>query len=129
MEHRSLVGICFLVGLFSSAFDITEHAIADEQLADASVVAYWGRRPYKAPARPKISAVTLTGVITGVRSTGLTIKASKTSKSRNQKQWSVFAQSATTAFAIHGVATLDYMRKGQIVEFSGQIVKNEEAHG
>ena len=77
-------------------------------------------------ARRTISGVTLFGVINDVQPTGLTIKAGRKSNAKNQTQWFVFAHSDTTEFTIQGTATPDYLRKGQIVEFSGQIVGNEK---
>ena len=68
----------------------------------------------------------MTGVIDSVSANGLTIKASKTSKSKDQKQWLVGA-SETTDFTIRGTATPDYLRNGQMVEFSGQVVTTEKS--
>ncbi|MGO9115094.1 MAG: hypothetical protein ACLP9L_38270, partial [Thermoguttaceae bacterium] len=115
-----------LLGLAVCAFEFAKHVIAGEPLPDASMVAYKASKQPKQPAQPKPSAVTLTGVIEAVKSDGLKIKAGKTSISKNQQEWLVFAQSDSTAFTIRGTATPDYMRKGQTVEFSGQFVTNEK---
>jgi hypothetical protein len=123
MKRCSTIGSCLLLGLSLFAFEFTERVLAGEPLPDASVVAYRGTRPPKQPAQPKVSEVTLNGVINEVQANGLTIKAGKTSRSRDQKQWLVMAQSATTEFTIRGMATVDYLRRGQNVEFSGQIEK------
>lgn len=126
MQRQYSTGMCFLLGLAFWTFGAGELSIAGEPLPDASVLAYRGRRSHKPPAQPKISEVTLTGTITDVQSGGLTIKASKTSTSKNQKQWRVSAQSDTTSFTIHGTATPDYLRKGHVIEFSAQIVSSDK---
>src|SRR5271157_2339124 len=126
MERRSLLEICLLLGLSISAFEVAESAIASEPLPDASVVAYKGSKAPKQPAQPKPSPVTLTGVIETVKANGLTIKAGKTGASKNQQEWLVFAQSDSTTFTIRGTATPDYLRKGQTVEFNGQLDADEK---
>jgi hypothetical protein len=114
------------LGLSFSAFGVAQRVIAGEPLPDASVVAYRGRPPAP-PPQPKVSEVTLTGVVKAVQSNGLKIKASKTSKSKDQKDWFVLSMADTTEFTIRGTATADYLHSGQIVIFSGQIVKDEKA--
>jgi hypothetical protein len=107
-----------------SASGVVQRAIAGEPLPDASVLA--AKQPKQAPQpKPKISDVTLTGVIESAEpsSSCLKIKAGKASAPKNQEEWLVFARSdSTTTCTIHATATPDYLRKGQTVEFSGQIV-------
>ena len=126
MKRRISIGVCLLFGLSVLAFEVGGRGIAEEALPDASVVAYWAHRPPNPPVPPRISEVTLTGIIYDLQPAGLTITAGKTSRSKNQKQWIVLAPSDTTALTIHGTATLDFMRTGQIVEFSSQIVSDEK---
>jgi hypothetical protein len=117
--------MCFLLGLSACAFEVAQRVIAGQPLPDASLVAYAGSRKPKPPAQPKISDVTLTGIISDVQPNGLPIDASKTGKSKNQTQWFVILQ-ADTEGTIFGTATFDYLRKGQTIEFSGRIVSNEK---
>jgi hypothetical protein len=127
MKRRSLLGNLLVWGLLLVGFDAVAPAWADEPLPDASVLATRGHR--HKPQQPKISDVTLTGTITGVQSSGLLIKASKSSRSKNQKQWLVLAQSDSTQFTIHGTAMPEYLRAGQLVEFNARIVAAESADG
>ncbi len=129
MKRHSRIGICLVLGFSLSAFEFAECAVAGEPLPDASLVAYkGGNRQQKPPQQPTISDVTLTGVIDGLQSNGLTIKASKDNKTKDQKPWFVTSAS-DTEFTIRGTATVDYLRKGQLVEFSGQIVDSEKVAG
>ena len=137
MKRRSLIGMCMVLGLSISAFEVAERVIAAEPLPDPSVVAYWVKTPRpnqnqnqnqnqkKKPEQPKVSDVTLTGTIDAVQPTGLKIKASKTTKGKDQKEWLVFARSDSSEFTIHATATVDYLRAGQSVEFRAQTVKDE----
>ena len=59
-------------------------------------------------------------------SNGLTIKAGKRAKAKQQKQWLVETPSEDTEFTIRGTATLDYIKKGQIVEFTGRILEKDK---
>ena len=123
MKRRYWFGTCLLVEISASMLGFAEHALGGEPLPDASVVAYWARRPPNRAAQSKTSEVTLIGIINRVQPDGLTVTPSK--KGKNQKQWLVVAESDSTDFTVRGVATLDYIREGQTVEFSGKIVKNE----
>jgi len=124
MQRRSAIGMCLFLGLVFSAFEAAQRAIGSEPLPDVSMMAY--RSHPKSSPQPKVSDVTLTGVIAAVQFNGLTITASKTNKARNQKQWFVvLSPSGSTEVTIHGMATPDYLRHGQIVEFTGQLIKNE----
>ena len=84
-----------------------------------------GRRP----ASPKISDVDLTGTIETVQPGGLMIKAGTSSKAKDQKEWLVVPQAGGTEVVILGTATLDYLHKGQLVEFNGQIVSGDHVDG
>jgi len=123
MERSRTIGACLLLGLAVSVLDAARCGIACEPLPNDSLMAY--RSHPQPPAPPKISDVTLTGVVVAAQSSELAIKAGKTSKAKKQKPWFVAIQAGSTEVAIHGMATLDYLRHGQIVEFSGQIVQNE----
>ncbi len=128
MKHHSAIGMYFLIAVSVVTLNVAaERVAASEPLPDASVLAYRStpRQP-KPPTPPKISEVTLTGVVNDVAPKGLTIKAGKTSASKDQKQWLVFAQSDSTEFTIRGTATLDYLRKGQTIEFGAQIAADEK---
>ena len=127
MKRQSLVGTCLLLGLSLSAFGVALRAIAGESLPDASVLA---AKPPKQPPqpKPKKSDVTLTGVIESAEpsSSCLKIKAAKASAPKNQEEWLVFARSdSTTTCTIHATATPDYLRKGQTVEFSGEVMVDQ----
>ena len=122
MKRRIVLGTSLLLGLALSSLDAAQSGITGEPLPDASLVAY-SNRP-KMPPKLKISDVTLTGVIVDAQPSGLTIKGGKSSRARDQKQWLVLSQAGSTSVTIHGMATLDYLRHGQIIEFSGQIVDN-----
>ncbi len=124
MKRRSMIGMCLLLGLSLSTFELAQRAIAAEPLPDASVVAYRGSRQPKQP-QPTVSDVTLTGVIDGLQPNGLTIKASKDNKSKDRKEWFVTSGTASE-FTIRGTAAAEYVRKGQLVEFSSQIVEGEK---
>ncbi len=128
MKHHSAIGMYFLIAVSVVTLNVAaERVAASEPLPDASVLAYRStpRQP-KPPTPPKISEVTLTGVVNDVAPKGLTIKAGKTSASKDQTQWLVFAQSDSTEFTIRGTATLDYLRKGQTIEFGAQIAADEK---
>ena len=81
------------------------------------------KQPQQKP--PTVGDVTLTGVIDALQPNGLKIKASKDNKSKDRKDWFVTSK-ADTEFTIRGTAAVDYVRKGQLVEFSGQIVEGEK---
>ncbi len=127
MERRSFIHVCLLLGLSVNALQCARGAVASEPLPDASVLAARTVKPPKQPQQPKpkiTGDLVLTGVIEAVQSDGLKIKAGKTATAKNQEDWMVFARSSSTSFTIHGTATPDYLRKGQTVEFSGQIIGN-----
>ncbi len=128
MKRRYAIGMCFLLGLSVLAIKTAVRVVAGEPLPDASVLARGYSRPrnQKPPEQPTTSEVTLTGVIDNVRSNGLMIKASKSSKGKDQKEWLVFAQSDSSEFTIRGTAMPEYLRKGQNIELSGQIVSGEK---
>lgn len=126
MKRCNVPGICFLFGLTVSALVTAGHAVAGEPLPDASVLAYrGGPKPPKPQPQPKISEVTLTGRITEVQPTGMWIKAGTSAKSKDQKQWYVQAQSGAE-FTIHGTAEPEYLKTGQTIEFSGQVIPDEK---
>jgi fructose-specific phosphotransferase system component IIB len=116
---------CLLLGLAVALIAPCLPALAGEPLPDATMLARGPSRP-KQPAPPVVSDVTLTGTINVATMNGLKIKASKTSKTTNQKQWLVFSKADVTDVTIHAIATLDYVKKGQIVEFHGRLVNNEK---
>ena len=151
MKRQSLIGTCLLLGLSVSTCEVGERVIAGEPLPDVSMLAYWAgfgggggggrgaggesgggnrQRPNQNPQmqqQPKISEVTLTGIVNDVQSSGLTINAtctSATSKSKEQKIWLVTGKPGAD-FTIRGTATLSYLRKGQTIEFKGQIISEE----
>jgi len=127
MKSCSSFKICFLLGLSLSAIEFPQRAIAADPLPDASVVAYASyKKQAKPPPPPKVSDVTLTGRINAVQANGLMITAGTTSKARNQAKWLVVS-AADTEVNIHATATLDYLRAGQTIEFSGQIIKGDKA--
>lgn len=131
MNKRSAIRIGFLLGLFAVwGFEAIGYAAAGEPLPDASWLAVRGRgRPQK-QQQPKVSSdMTLTGVIDNVLPTGLVVKEDKSKRGKgqkDQKEWLVVAQSGSTEFTIRGTATLDYLRKGQTVEFVGRTVPGED---
>lgn len=125
MKRRISVGMCLLFGLSVCAFELAERVAASEPLPDASVLAQ-GRRPFFGPMPPRISEVTLSGVIEAVQPNALTIIAGRTGRPWGQKQWLVLSWAGTTELTIHGTATLDYLRKGQTIEFKGQIAKGDK---
>ena len=126
MKRRSRIGTRLLLGLSLSALAIAERVVAGEPLPDASVLAARPRTP-KPPAQPKEHNLVLYGVVGAVEAKGLTITAGKTSTSTEEKEWLILAQADSTELTIRGTATPDYLRKGQTVEFSGQIVSDEKA--
>ena len=118
MKPLSATRVCILLGLAFSVLATAANAMADEPLPDTSLLAARPHQP--STSQPKISDVTLTGVIVDAKPGGLTVTASKSGKGKNQKQWLVLS-GGSTEVSIHGLATLDYLRHGHIVEFSGQI--------
>jgi len=123
MQRCCTIGMCLILVIAFSTFGAVDCGIAGEPLPNASMVAYRSHPPPPA----KLSEVTLTGTILAAAPNGLTIKASKTNRARNQKQWFVvLSQSGSAEVTIHGTATPDYLRHGQIVEFNGQIVEKEK---
>jgi hypothetical protein len=106
---------------------------ADESLPDASVVAFANHKSGKRSSGPKqtppkVSEVTLTGVVDAVQANGLAIKAGKSTKGKDQKTWLVMP-GQNVEVTIDGTATVDYLKKGQIVQFEGQVLNNEEVAG
>lgn len=125
MKLRAIRSLALFAGcvLFAGAL------CAAEPLPDASQVAYRGGS--KPPAQPKVGDVTLTGTIQSMQTSGLTIKAGKTVKgktAKSQKQWTVVGNE-NTEVTIEGTATLDYLHKGQLVEFTGQVVNDDHVEG
>jgi hypothetical protein len=126
MKRRLALKSFVLAGLAVTAVAFLGNARAGEPLPSDSVLAYArNNRAPKPPAPPKISPVTLNGTIRAATPNGLKINASKTSKTTNQKPWFV-ASKTDTEVTIHGTATLDYVRKGQTIEFTAQLVNNEK---
>jgi hypothetical protein len=131
MKPPSNFVVCSLWVLLFSALDISDRVTASERMPDASLIAYRARRPNLNAANPplKYFDVALTGVIDAFRANGLMIKAGKTSRAKDQKEWLAIVQSGRTEITIHAVATLDYVRHGQTVEFNGRIVTHETDKG
>jgi hypothetical protein len=127
MERRTWIGLCLFLGLYVHPYPIAERVVAGEPLPDDTFVAYKESKPAKQPPQPKPSPIYLSGAIQSVQADGLKIKGGKTSDAKNQQEWLVYAQSESTSFTIRGTATPDYLRKGQTVEFSGQLATNEQA--
>jgi hypothetical protein len=124
MKRLSALRILFALGLAVFIVQFAGFAVAGEQLPDASELAYASPRRPKPPPTPTMSDVTLTGTITTTATNGMTLNASK-SGSKQKTKWFVAAQTDAD-ITIHGTATLEYLRKGQTVEFTAQLVNNEK---
>lgn len=125
---RSTIASLFigLLGFWLALGDLPLSRGDDGLPPDAMLAKKSGKRPKKKSKPPKIENLSLSGTIEIVQANALKFKTDKSSKSSNGKggknaggqEWIVYPQPNTTV-EIDATATLDYLHKGQIIEFTG----------
>ncbi len=105
-----------------------------EPLPDASIVAKGGKKPssnkQSQPKQAKPTEVTLTGTIKEILpgGGGINVNAKKSPKDKSPKDWTI-APNAEARVIVKGTATVDYLRVGRIVEFTGKIRGDDTLDG